>query len=145
MKRYFLFILFMVGLLLYACTPGSRDTGLQVSDAWARPSQAGANSAVYFVVENGQAQDDMLLSAESDAAQVVELHQSLVDDAGHMMMQHQEHIAIPAGQSVEFAPGGLHIMLIGLTDDLQPGESITLQLNFQSAGTVQVEAPVRQP
>ena len=49
-------------------------------------------------------------------------------------------LAIPAGESVVLEPGGYHIMLIGLTGDLNAGESFTLTLTFEKAGEVTVEA-----
>lgn len=128
---------------LNSCTP--RGGSLTVKDAWARPGQAGGATAVYFVIENSQPEDETLLGAASDAAMMTEVHMTETDADGMSKMIHQESVAVPAGESVEFRPGGLHVMLMNLKEDLEPGQTLTVTLRFAGAGEVQVEAPVREP
>ncbi len=52
---------------------------------------------------------------------------------------------LPAGETIEFAPGGLHIMLIDLHRDLLVGERFELVLVFEEAGEIMVESEVRAP
>jgi periplasmic copper chaperone A len=146
MRKYSLWI-FVLGLLFITACAGrdAGQSGLEVRDAWARPGQAGGNTAIYFTLVNAQAEDDVLLSAATDAAGVAELHMTNMDSAGTMMMMQQENVPVPAGETVEFAPGGLHVMLIDLNNELLPEQTVTVQLQFERAGTLQVEAPVRQP
>lgn len=69
-------------LVLVACGEGKWHT----HDAWARPTAAGGNAAVYFLLHNATSQDDALLSATTDAAAIVEIHQSgMVDDMDNMV------------------------------------------------------------
>ena len=68
-----------------------------------------------------------------------------MSDEGTMSMQPQENVPIPNGSEVAFEPGGLHVMLINLESDLRPGDGFSLSLNFQQAGTVEIEVPVREP
>jgi hypothetical protein len=104
----------------------------------------GTSSAAYFVVLNGSGQADYLLSAKSEAAQFVEMHRSeLVGDV--MTMRQVESIEIPAGGRIELEPGGYHLMLIGLKQDLEPGQQIALVLSFEKAGDIQVQAEVHSP
>ena len=70
---------------------------------------------------------------------------SKMKDDGTMTMQQQESVPIPANDSVEFKPGGLHVMLINLIDGLKPGDTFDLTLNFQNAGETTVEVTVREP
>ena len=63
-----------------------------------------------------------------------------------MMMQKVDGgLDIPAGQTVEFKPGGYHVMLIGLKRSLVPGDRFALQLVFERTGTIKVDSEVGQP
>lgn len=138
-RRSSLAFAFVFLLAACAAAPGDDLTATQV---WARPAQAGANSAVFFFVDNpGSA--DTLLSAASNVAAVVELHRTSMQD-GVMRMQHQASVPIPAGRT-EFKPGGLHVMLIGLERDLQAGDTFEVTLTFQAAGTRTLAVEVREP
>ena len=50
---------------------------------------------------------------------------------------------VPANGTVELKPGGFHIMLMNLTEPLEAGDSVELELTFEKAGTVKVTAPVQ--
>ena len=131
-------------ILLVACQSSKITTGvLEVKDAWARPAPAGDNGAVYFVIENGTTQNDVLLSAKSEIASAVELHISEME-GDHMSMHHKAEIALPAGEAVKFSPGGLHVMLVGLTQDLKLGDAFDVTLNFQNAGEKVVTVTVQE-
>ena len=143
MKRIHLIAgLALVALTIAGC---SSNAELTVSDLWARPGIEEGNSAVYFVIDNKTSADEQLLSASSEAATHVELHLSSMSDDGTMVMQQQESIPIPAGDSVELKPGGLHVMLIELRQDLKPGDELNLRLNFQNAGEIEYKVTVREP
>ena len=143
MKRIHLIAgLALVALTIAGC---SSNAELTVSDLWARPGIEEGNSAVYFVIDNKTSADEQLLSASSEAATHVELHLSSMSDDGTMVMQQQESIPIPAGDSVELKPGGLHVMLIELRQDLKPGDELNLRLNFQNAGEKEYKVTVREP
>lgn len=105
----------------------------------------GQNSAAYFVIENGTASADTLLSVSTEIAEVAEAHMSMLDANGVMSMQMQEAVSIPARETVEFKPGGLHVMLINLKQDLKTGDTFTLTLNFKEAGRIVIEVPVQEP
>jgi hypothetical protein len=128
-------------MLLAACAPA--DGQLQVTDIWARPGLAGGNSAAYFVIENATASDDTLLSASSDVAGAVELHMTSME-GGNAQMMHQQEVPVMAGKT-EFEPGGLHVMLIGLKQDLKPGDTFLLTLDFATAGAMPLQVTVSEP
>jgi hypothetical protein len=141
-KKVYIVVTFLVfASLLAACAPA--DGQLQVSETWARPGLSGGNSAAYFVVENRTASDDTLLSASSDVAGAVELHMTSMQD-GNMQMMHQQEVPVPTGKT-EFKPGGLHVMLIGLNQDLNPGDMFSLTLDFVTAGVIPLEVTVSEP
>ena len=140
MKRAIRFGLFLsLFIFLTACSPPQ----INVLDAWARPAAVGETSAVYFRLDNNTSLDDILLSAASDAAANTEIHRAMVED-GVMKMEPINTINVPAGEQIEFAPGGLHIMLIGLNQPLVEGEKISLTLEFSEAGIVEVQALIEQ-
>ena len=71
------------------------------------------------------------------AARVVELH-THIREGDVMRMRPVADIPLPSGQTVHLRPGGLHIMLIGLTEPLRQGATVPLTLRFERAGEVQV-------
>jgi copper(I)-binding protein len=133
--------LLIATLLLSACSPAGT---LSVGDAWARPAQAGDNSAAYFIIQNPTGQEDLLLGASSAVAEHVEIHRSAMSADNTMSMHPQENVPVPANGQVAFEPGGLHVMLIQLTDDLEEGATFPLRLQFQSAGEIILEVNVEQ-
>jgi copper(I)-binding protein len=106
---------------------------------------AGATSAIYLVIDNGTAQAESLLSVETAAAAQAEFHESQMNDQNMMSMQPRESVVIPAGGQVAFAPGGLHVMLIGLTQELQAGDTFSITLRFEKTGALSLEVPVQAP
>lgn len=142
-KKTSISVLLLATLLVSAC--GSSSGELTIQDAWARPASVGENGAAYFIIENGTASDDTLLSVSSDIATATEVHMSMMDGNGVMSMQMQEAVAVPAKGKVEFKAGGLHVMFIGLKRNLKVGDTIALTLTFKEAGNLVIEVPVKEP
>ncbi len=105
----------------------------------------GVNSAVYMVLANGGAAADRLVAAQADVSNAVEIHETKMEGDVMRMQQVESGIEVPAGGQVELKPGGYHVMLIGLTRDLNVGDTFPVTLEFASGATLQVEAEVRQP
>jgi len=112
-----------------------------VSGAWVRTAPAGGQTAGYLTITGGSSAD-ALLSASSPGASTVELHETSMD-SGMMGMHPIASLAIPAGGTVTLAPGGYHLMIMGLTQGLTAGGTFQLDLVFQGAGKVTVQAEVR--
>lgn len=128
--------------------PADRGAGefdrLSVRDAWVAEALPGSDTtAAYMVLVNEGDVDEELISVESEVAENIELHKMENRD-GMMRMQRIQYIMIGPGSEVELAPGGLHIMLIGLTRELNEGATVELTLNFESGATLNVSAPVRR-
>ena len=70
---------------------------------------------------------------------------SMTNEEGTMSMHPQDEVVVPARSQVEFKPGGLHVMLIGLQRDLQVGDRFALKLKFRQAGEISVDVEVKQP
>ena len=141
MKRILIFVLLSV-ILLSACAPTAKD--VEASDVWARTGMAGGNSAVYMMLVNGTSADDELLSASSDVAEAVELHESKMGANGEMQMIPQASILLAAGAKVEFKPGGLHVMLIGLKQELKIGDEFVLTLHFKNHADITLKVIVKE-
>src|SRR5690606_18645505 len=89
---------------------------VEVTGAWVRPAPAGDNSAVYFTITNHGAADVVLVAAETDAARMAEIHETVMEVAmvdgrlvQNMQMHHVDSLVVPAGESVSLKPGGLHL------------------------------------
>jgi copper(I)-binding protein len=130
-------------LLLAAPARAHHDTTIGtivIGHPWARAAGANTNGAAYMTLRNAGPQADRLVSASTPIARTVELH-THIRDGEVMRMRPVADITIPAGQTVRLRPGGLHVMLIGLTEPLRQGATAPLTLRFERAGeaTVQLE------
>jgi hypothetical protein len=138
MKRIVVLLL-SAALFLTAC--GTKE-GIEVRDAWARASTQGMNSAVYFVIQNHNAELDELIGAVSEVADAVEVHESKME-GDVMKMNHIESVALEPSAKVEFAPGGYHVMLIDLKQDLKAGDEIEVVLQFRNSPDLTITATVK--
>jgi copper(I)-binding protein len=112
-----------------------RAGDLTISNPWTRAAGVNGNGGAFLAVRNAGAQPDRLISATTTAARRVELH-TMIRDGDVMRMRPVNDIPVPAGQTVELRPGGLHVMLIGLNAAMQPGVDVPLTLRFERAGEV---------
>jgi len=151
-KHRWVLVLLALAAVLVACggndsaaTTGNEITvgDLAIVDAWARPpAMAGGNAAAYFVVRNDGDAADRLIGVSSPLA-MAEMHESVMADDGTMTMNPVDGVDIPAGSSVAFERGGLHIMFMGVAEPPAVGDTISLTLVFQNAGEVTLDVPVR--
>lgn len=114
-----------------------------VDSAWARPTVQGQAGGGGFLKITGGSQPDRLLSASASVSKMVELH-TMEMDGSIMRMRPVPGVDIPAGQVVEFKPGGLHVMFVGLNQTLKTGQSIPLVLRFEKAGELKVDMKIVQ-
>ena len=120
----------------------ARAGDLAVQQPWTRAAGQGATGGGFLSISNRGAAADRLLSASSPAARAMELH-TMVRDGDVMRMRPVEAIEVPAGQTVTLRPGGLHMMLIGLSQPLRVGETVPVTLRFERAGEVRVDLSVQ--
>lgn len=128
-------------VLLGACSTAAQ---LQVTDARI-PLPAGPNAAVYFQIENNGDHEVELVGAQSDIA-VAEIHQTTMS-GGMMQMEPVDEITLAPGQTVEFAPGGLHVMLMSVPA-LEVGQEVQVTLSFRNDQPVTFSAlvsPIETP
>jgi copper(I)-binding protein len=136
MRQFFLIIMLLFPLKAVAqdVTIGDLTIANPVTMASAKMAMAGAG---YMSITNTGETDDRLIGAAADYPRVM-IHQTQMVD-GVATMQHQEYVTIPAGGSVEFAPGGYHVMFMGLQDNpFVIGQDVPVTLTFQEAGEIEV-------
>jgi copper(I)-binding protein len=118
--------------------------GIMVKDPYARSARPNApTGAAFMMLMNHTDQDVKIIGVRSDAAKRVELHTHIDKGEGVMQMTEIEGgITIPAGESHMMKRGGDHVMLMGLTDSLVDGETISVTFEFENAEEMTVEIPV---
>ena len=117
---------------------------LLIIHPWSRatPGQA-PNGAVFMKIENQGQADDKLVSAASDVAAMVGIHEHIMD-GDVAKMRPVDSIILPAQSTTELKPSGYHIMLMGLKEPLVEYGSFHLTLTFEKAGSIEVEVQVEE-
>ncbi len=115
---------------------------LRLENPWTRAANAGGQGGGFLVIRNTAGEADRLLSASSPAAQRMELH-THIREGDVMRMRPVNDIPVPANGSATLQPGGLHLMLIGLTQPLVAGQSVPVTLRFERAGEVTINLAVQ--
>jgi copper(I)-binding protein len=110
---------------------------LELTGFWVKESSLDLAAGFGTIANNGP-EDDALVGATAADVPAVELHQTMDG-----VMQQVDSFPAPAGGSVTLAPGGNHLMLLGLTEPLVAGESLDLTLSFASGATAEITAPIR--
>ena len=113
---------------------------VKIDKAWARPTVAGQQGGGAFLSITS-ASADRFISGSTPLAERFELH-TMAMKGDVMEMRQVDAIELPAGQTVELKPGGLHVMFIGLKTPLKTGSKVPVTLKFEKAGDVKVEFDV---
>lgn len=119
-------------IVVAGCSGGS---ALEVTDAWARPTPAVADSAAFYVTLSNQGSDVVIVGAGSSICETTALHDSALED-GVMRMRPVESIVAGGGDDLVMEPGGLHVMCLGLTGQLIEGEEIEVRLLLEDGDVV---------
>lgn len=114
---------------------------LTMSGAWAKAAESGGMTGAFGTLENSGDEDLTVVAASSPAASTVELHEVAMDDDGAMVMREIEGgFVVPAGSEYLLEPGASHLMLMGLTDGLLAGDTVTITLELADGSTLDVDA-----
>lgn len=130
-------------LVLGLAVAARADGPIQVTGAFTRAAPAGGIGGLFLTIVNTGAAD-RLTGVACPVAARADLHES-INDNGVMKMRPVAGLDIPAGATVKLAPGGYHVMLMGLKQKLTVGGHMPLTLTFEKAGKVEVEASVVKP
>jgi periplasmic copper chaperone A len=139
--------LVLVAAVLAACgsssgTSASAAPTITAKDPWVKTAASGMTAA-FVTLENSSSSADVLVSASSAAAGMVQLHEMVMQDGQMVMQEKKGGIAVPAQGTAVLEPGGNHIMLMELTGPIKVGEKVAITLTFKSGATLQIEAPAR--
>jgi copper(I)-binding protein len=117
--------------------------GIGIIDPWSRATARGATVAAgYMKITNDGQTADRLLGGSADASSGFELHESIIENGIAKMRPAKDGLEIKPGQTVEFKPGGYHVMLTGLKKPLSAGDHVKATLTFEKAGKVEIEYDV---
>ncbi len=131
------------GALVFALS-ASAGEALAVREARVLATVPGQGvAAAYMTLESPLAA--RIVAAESDVAASVQIH-AMSMDGGIMRMRRMDGLDLPAGRAVRLAPGAVHLMLVGLSKPLQPGDAVAIRFTVRERGgasrVVRVTAPV---
>ncbi|WP_026923517.1 copper chaperone PCu(A)C [Glycomyces arizonensis] len=116
----------------------SAAASVTVTDAWVKATEEDM-SAVFGVLENASGTEAHLVAAESDLA-MTELHEVVESDGSTVMREVPDGFTVPAEGSHELAPGGDHIMLMGLGAPIVAGDEVTVTLEFEDGSELELTA-----
>jgi periplasmic copper chaperone A len=134
----------LLATLLFSIVASAAD--IEVKSAWVRgtvPAQMMSGAFMEITSKSGAT----LVGASTPVAEDAEVHEMRLE-GGVMKMRAAPRLALPAGKAVTLKPGGYHIMLMGLKQQLKPGDTVPITLKTESANkkvdTVTVNAKVRE-
>ena len=125
--------------------PAPAVTGPAISAAWVRQVPPAARmTAGYLSIFNPGPEALVIVGAESPSFGSIEVHGTIMVD-GVARMRHQASVTVPAGETVRFEPGGLHLMLMQPVNGVPSSGSIELALLLEDGERLEFRAPVGQP
>lgn len=140
--KWFVTIAVLITAGAIAALSHAAEANLQLSSAWVRPTLgAGRTTAAYVTITNSGMAVDRLIAAEIPQARSVEIHTAGMED-GIMRMRRVQGLDIAPGETIHLAPGGIHIMIIGLDQPISAEDEVPLTLIFEEAGNLTIKATV---
>jgi periplasmic copper chaperone A len=150
MRRELSFVIVRRALMLFAaglfCVSlfGAEGSEIVVHDAWIRvPAPSKTETALYMVIENHGAQKKALVSASSDWAGAMEMHQMRMDGKVMVMMP-APNIMVPARGKATLSPNGYHMMMYRLKTRPAVGDTVDVILKFDDGTSLNVTATVKK-
>jgi copper(I)-binding protein len=136
----FFFGLFIFGLNSAAIAHEYKIGSLEIVHPWARAQLKGSDVADGFmkIINHGTA-PDRLIAITVDFAKTAQIHDMKMDGTTMKMVELKDGLEIPAGATVQLKPKSMHVMFLGVKDELMPDELIPGELVFEKAGKLKVE------
>lgn len=136
------------GVVHNGCEAGKAFSAgdISVSGAFTRATLPGAKSAGGFMtIVNAGAEADRLVGASTKTAKTTQIHEMKMEGDMMKMRALPEGVEIPAGGTVELAPGGYHVMMMGLVQPLAENACVEVILTFEKAGDLPVMLNIGAP
>jgi copper(I)-binding protein len=139
-------ILFAAALVLTAGSATAHEYkagSIEIKHPWARATPKGSEVAGgYMKLINTGKEPDRLIGGSVPIAGKFEIHEMSMDGGVMKMRMQPKGIEIKPGQTVEFKPGSYHLMFVGLKEPFEKGKRVKGTLQFEKAGTVEIEYAV---
>jgi len=121
-----------------------RAGDIVITQAWSRATPGGAKvGGGFLTIENKGTTADRLIGGSAEIAGKVQVHEMSMNNGVMTMRPLDKGLVIEPGQTVKLAPGGYHLMLLGLKSPLKQGEKVPLTLEFEKAGKVSLSLDVQ--
>lgn len=136
------FVLLLAGIGI-ASANSYKLGALEIGHPWARATPPTApTGGGYLSIKNNGATPDRLMSASSPVAAAVQVHEMKMEGNVMRMRELDGPLEIKPGETVTLAPGGMHLMIMGLKEPLKQGDKVPLTLVFEKAGKIDVDLVV---
>ncbi|MGI6878921.1 copper chaperone PCu(A)C [Microbacterium sp. gxy059] len=125
-----------------AAPDGPASETVEITDAWVKAADEGMTAGFGVLANSGA--EATVVSAESDVAGSLELHETVASETGEMLMQEVAGgFVLPEGGELSLEPGGSHLMFMDLAEPLRPGDEVEVTLTFSDESTFTFSAPVK--
>lgn len=129
----------LIGSTMLAAAHEFKLGDLVIGHPWSRATPGGAKiGGGYMTVTNNGSAPDRLVAATTNVADHVEIHEMAMANNVMTMRKLDNGVEVPPGKAVAFAPGGYHLMLMGLKGPLKEGDRLKVTLTFEKAGPIEV-------
>lgn len=129
-------------MMLVASFAWAQPPSLEVRDAWTRQTPGSDVAAVYLTLHNPTQRPITVVGIESSAASHAMIHETRTEGGISKMRAHEQLVVAP-GETLKFEPGGLHVMLHGLSQPLAVGQNIPLIVELADGTRIPTTAIVR--
>lgn len=120
------------------------ESNIHIMNAWINDAPPTLkHRAGYIEVHNMSDTDIILQSASSDAFKTVEFHESILNGE-QVQMRQRKNIKIDAGKTIQFQPGGLHLMLMNKQQDLKENDTANVSLTLSNGETIDITFTVKK-
>ena len=132
----------MAVIILFLSIINLLSPQIKIENAWMRTANKGMNAALYFDIKNQTPKDYELVEVSSDIAKVVQIHETY-KQGENLGMRKVESVTIKSRTTFHLAPGGFHVMVIRLQENLKPGDKKNFTLTFKNQGKIKITAVVK--
>ena len=122
---------------------GESTATVTVTDAWIRASD-GPMTGIFGDITNSSGADVTIVSATNSASAMTELHEMAMVDGEMVMQEKAGGVVLPADSTTVLEPGGDHIMAMGMTAPVTPGEEVEVSLTLSTGQTVTFMAVAKE-
>ena len=134
----------LITLTALAVWPLAAQADVTISDGWARASVLASRPAAAYITLQSE-EEDQLIGVTTPIAGHVTIHAVDTDANGVSRMIAIDALNLPSNEQVKLAPGGMHLMLMSLTQKLEEGTVLPLTLTFASGAEIEISVPVLGP